>query len=59
MLVEVIGWLLFCDPYTEHTNDCDDGDLHMFGDAHAAFTGNWSLPIVENTIHGLISYQAS
>ena len=28
----------------------------MFDDADAV---NWSLPIVEDTVHGLISYQAS
>ena len=49
------GSRLCCNPCTDHTDDGDD-DLHMSDDADAV---NWSLPIVENTVHGLISYQAS
>ena len=36
--------------------DNGDDDLQMSGDADAV---NRSLPIVENTVHGLISYRAS
>ena len=53
------GKRLCCNPYTEHTDDGDDDDLHMFDDTYADFMFNWALPIVENTVHGLISYQAS
>ena len=49
------GSRLCCNPYPEHT---DEG-LHMFDDADADFTVNWSLPIVENIVRDLISYQAS
>ena len=49
------GSRLCCNPYPEHT---DEG-LHMFDDAGADFTVNWSLPIVENIVRDLISYQTS
>ena len=58
VLVKVVVVLLCCNPYTEHTDDGDD-DLHIFDDADADFTVNWSLPIVGNIVHDLISYQAS
>ena len=49
------GSRLCCNPYTEHTEHGDD-DLQMFDDIDAV---DPSLPVVENTVHGLISYQAS
>ena len=49
------GSRLCCNPCTDHIDDGGD-DLQMSDDADAV---NRSLPIVENTVHGLISYQAS
>ena len=49
------GSRLCCNPYTEHTEQGDD-DLQMFDDIDAV---NPSLPVVENTVHDLVSHQAS
>ena len=50
------GSRLCCNPYTEYIDDGDDDDLQMFDDADAV---NRSLPIVENTVHGLMSIISS